>query len=170
MERIIFLLLAVAVGFSSRAQAPQLASSSQAKPKVKTVFNPEMLALMLDNSTLPSLRKIYGKAVQVKKIIRNKYEPSVKDTLLTVANKIDKLEIFANQYNQFLLSADVTSKKMSFGRAIRIGSSKADFCKAYGLPAAFDAYQITDEGTSSLYFIFKQGLLAKVTFDAGGVE
>jgi len=95
----------------------------------------------------------------------------VKDTVLIANTKADQLKIFSNKYNTFLLSAEITSHELAFGKGIRTGTTKSAFCKAFGLPNTFDGYQLADaEGRSSIYFLFRQGALASVSYDIGWLD
>lgn len=168
MKTILFLLLALTIGFSSLAQRTQ---ALKTKPNVKTVFNNRLLELATSELTVGHLRNIYGSTLRVSKVSRNIQEPAVKDTILTANAGVDRLKIFSNKYNSFLLSAEITSHKLKFGRGIQIGASKDIFCKAFGLPTAFDSYQLADaEGRSTICFLFRQGVLASVNYDIGWLD
>jgi hypothetical protein len=168
MKMIVFLLLAPTIGFSGSAQRPLLLNS---KPKVKTVYNNHLLELATRELTVPHLRKLYGSTLRVSKISRNIHEPAVKDTLLLANTKADQLKFFSNKYNTFLLSAKITSRKLAFGRGIQVGTAKTAFCKAFGLANAFDGYLLADaEGGSSIYFLFRQGVLTSVSYDIGWLD
>jgi hypothetical protein len=156
------------IGFSGSAQRLPLPSS---KPRVKTVYNNRLLERATKELTVPHLRRIYGSALRVSKISRNIHEPAVKDTLLIANTKADQLKIFSNKYNTFLLSAEITSRKLAFGKNIQIGTDKSAFCKAFGLSNTFDGYQLADaEGRSNIYFLFRQGALVSVSYDIGWVD
>ena len=126
-----------------------------------TVF--EKLAVGLEPAELLRLR---GPALKIKRISRNRHDPAGRDTLLTIGSGADQLEMFKNQYNSFLISAAITSRKIEFGRGIHIGVSQAKFCQIFSLNARYDVYQVTDapEEAVQLRFVFNQGVLRKVSY------
>lgn len=160
--------MALAIGFDGTAQTVRRLAP---KRNTKTIHNDELLLVATRELEVPNLRRIYGKAFTVQKISRNIHEPAVRDTLLAVVTAADKLRVFSNRYNAFLLAAEITSQRVTFGKGARIGTSRVAFCKAFGLPATFDNYQITDgEGRSNIYFQFRRGVLASVIYDIGWLD
>lgn len=168
MRIIGFLLLALPIGFSG---AGQKSPSLGAKPNVRTVYNNRLFQLATSDLAVGRLRRMYGSALRVSKVSRNVHDPSIKDTLWTATTKTDQLKIFSNKYNSFLLAAKITSPQLKFGNGIRVGVEKAVFCKAFGLPATFDGYQVADaEGRGTVDFLFRQGKLVSVSYDIGWLD
>lgn len=129
------------------------------KVRSSTVF--ERLAAGLEPASL-----LRGYSFKVSKVTSNQYDPAVRDSLLTVTTTADHLELLKNRYNAFLIKADLTSAKISFGQGLRIGASQATFCRAYGLNPNYQAYEVTDapEEAVQLSFSFAGGKLQKVSY------
>ena len=90
------------------------------------------------------LLRLYRSELRVQKVSRNRHDPATKDSLLIIKTATDYLELVKNQHNSFLIKADFTSTRVSFGSGIRIGVSKADLCKVYRLNPNFQNYQILE--------------------------
>ncbi|MGI4872577.1 MAG: hypothetical protein ACRYFX_15545 [Janthinobacterium lividum] len=136
------------------------------KPRYTIVRNNRLLDLMTSELTPKNLRAVYGKNFRVAQTTKSIHDPAVRDTVLVAITSADKLKVFKNKYNTFLISAALMSQRLSFGRGIRIGATKAAFCKAFGLNPAHDAYEIMDmpDGTVGISFLFKSNTLVEVNY------
>lgn len=159
MKTIVLLLLALATSFISPAQTSR---PVKVKPKIKTIFNPNLLNQMMGELTAQHLKAVYGKALVVKKVTRNIHSPIDRDTVLMANTGADKIYIFTNKYNSYPLGANITSRRLAFGHTIRVGDSKSVFCKTYRLPTTFDVYQVSDE-CETLFFTFRQDVLVEAS-------
>lgn len=149
--------------FWLNAQRPALAA---------TVRNNQLLELMAAELTPKNLQSVYKNEFYVEKSTKNVYEPTTRDILLVVNTSADKLKVFKNKYNTLLLSATLTSPRLAFGHSIRIGATKAAFCKAFGLSPKYSSYQIIEnpEGGYEMDFYFKEGVLTKVIYQTNYVD
>jgi len=150
---------AFAAGFSGQAVPP-------APPVTLAVHNGALFEKMAAGLEPSKLLRMYGAQFKVKSVATNRHDPTVRDSILVASTPVDRLELFKNPYNSFLIAAQITSSKIEFGRGIRIGSSQAAFCKAFHLKPGYPVYQITDapEEVVQLRFAFFNGKLQKVTY------
>lgn len=141
-------------------------SAPISKPKYVTVRNNWLLDLMVKELTTKNLLMVYRNDFHVGQVTRNIHVSGVRDTVLTVNTPTDKINIFKNKYNTYLISATITSQRLAFGRGIHVGTTKAAFCKAYGLNSRYNDYQIVDtpEGVTGIDFLFKNNSLVKVEY------
>lgn len=143
-----------------------------ARSTTLTVYRSALLKLMMKELEPPQVRATYRSAFKVQQVSKNQYEPAVKDTMLVVSTAADQVLLFANKYNTFLIKAVLTSNKVAFGKNIRVGARKEDFCRAYQLSAAYDQYRVTDDENTGTYleFSFSGGTLRKVRYQIGYME
>jgi hypothetical protein len=151
---------------SAQSSRPALAVQAR-KPTPLVIHNSRMLKVMTAELEAPNLRRTYRKHIRVSKVTPNEYDPAVRDTLLLVSTASDQLKIFTNQYNSFLLSARITSRAVSFGRGIRVGTNQVAFCQAFGVSNKHEVYQVIEspEEGYSITFFFKAGTLSRVEYE-----
>jgi hypothetical protein len=89
------------------------------------------------------LFRLYRANLKLSQVRRNRHEPAVKDSILTVITPADRLTLFKNRYATLLISATFTSTKVSFG-GLRTGVTKEVFCRTLHLSPAYTAYAFTD--------------------------
>ncbi|RYE89006.1 MAG: hypothetical protein EOO37_05795, partial [Cytophagaceae bacterium] len=99
MKTIALLLLVLAASFASFAQTRQ---PVKVKPKVKSIFNPEMLNQMMRELTAQHLKAVYVKALVVKKVTRNIDSPTERDTVLMANTGADKIYVFTKNKGIFV--------------------------------------------------------------------
>lgn len=136
------------------------------KPKYVLVRNNYLFDLMTSELTTKKIQAVYGKIFRVAQTEKNIHDPKVRDTIFVASTPADKVSIFKNKYATHLISARLTSGKFAFGHDIRVGATKAAFCKAFGLSTKYNTYEIAifPEASVGISFAFKNDILTEVEY------
>jgi len=149
---------------------PLFLSAQQRTPSSKHKYvlirNNYLFNLMTSELTTKKLRAVYNKNFRIGQTAKNIHGHKARDTVLVANTLADKVSIFKNKYATYLISAELTSDKFSFGHGIRIGATKATFCKAFGLSTNYDTYEIAifPEASVGISFAFKKDILIEVEY------
>jgi len=112
------------------------------KPLLK-LSKPALFEKLTADLEADRLFRLYRANLKLSQVRRNRHEPTVKDSVLTVTTPADRLALFKNRYTTLLISATFTSTKVSFG-GLKIGVTKEVFCRTLHLSPAYKVYAFTD--------------------------
>ena len=164
MKTTLTLLLALAISFACRAQAAKAAPAKQLK-----VGNRSSLFAKLITNLSPTdanlLWRRYRAEARLLRTSRNRHDPSITDSVLTVHNAADQLTLFKNTYKVMLLAGMFSSDRVSFA-GLKVGVAQPEFCRMLRLPLGYSSYAISDgqEQFLQLIFSFSGGHLQQVEY------
>jgi hypothetical protein len=135
------------------------------RPRVMQKSNAVLYEKLASGFDATQLFRLYRANLRLRRVMRNRHEPTMKDSILYVATAADQLELLRNRFTTLLYSATITSGKVGFA-GMRVGVSKEQFCRTLHLNPAYDVYIITDgmENFVQLRFTFVSGKLKSAQF------
>lgn len=120
-----------------------LAGAQVAKPRQLTIRKAALFERLTADLDAGQLFQRYRASLKLQQVRRNRHEPAIKDSILTVSTPTDQIRLFKNRYNTLLLGATFTSTKVSFA-GLKIGVTKTVFCRTLHLNPAYAVYTFTD--------------------------
>jgi hypothetical protein len=143
----------------------QALPTQTSKPQLLRINKPVLFEQLTADLNPDRLFRLYRTNLKLKQVRRNRHEPAVKDSVVTVSTPADQLTLFKNRYNTLLLSARFTSNKVKFG-GLQIGVTKEIFCRTLHVSPAYTVYAFTDgmEDFVQLTCTFAAGKLKTVEY------
>jgi hypothetical protein len=120
----------------------QALCAQSTKPLLK-LSKPALFEKLTADLKPDRLFRLYHPYLKLSQVRRNRHEPAIKDSVLTVTIPTDRLTLVKNRYTTLLVGATFTSTKVSFG-GLKIGVTKEVFCRALHLSPTYTVYAFTD--------------------------
>lgn len=135
------------------------------KPQLLKLSKPALFEKLTADLEADRLFRLYRTDLKLKQVTRNRHEPTVKDSVLIANTPADRLTLLKNRYNTLLVGATFTSTKVSFG-GLKVGVTKAVFCRTFHLSPVYTTYAFTDgmEDFVQLTCTFANGKLKAVEY------
>ena len=135
------------------------------KPQLVKISKAALFEKLTGGLEASRLFRLYRADFRLIQVRRNRHEPAIKDSILTVNTATDKLALLKNRYATLLISATFTSSKVSFG-GLKTGVTKEVFCRTLHLSPAYTVYAFTDgmEDFVQLTCTFAAGKLKSVEY------
>jgi hypothetical protein len=142
-----------------------VAAAQGSRPRIAQRSNAALYEKLASGFDANRLFQLYRANLKLRQVVRNRHEPTVKDSILYVATPADRLELFHNRFTTLLYSATITSTRVSFA-GMQVGVSKEKFCRTLHLNPAYDVYTITNgmENFVQLRFVFFNGKLKSAEY------